>query len=643
MDNKTIGWNFPPNGGGEEDGYNNPGIAHFKGAPLPSLAREILQNSLDAAESDKSQVHVSFELIDIPTKDIGGDDLRKIIERCLQKATVEEDEDVAISELKEASKLISDKTITCLRISDRQTTGLRGKYWKALVKESGTSRKGQDGAGGSHGIGKNAPFILSTLRTIFYWTCWYEKDKPIEKMQGKSILMSHRMGEKMRQGTGFYGIVEECKEIVGSKIYDKFRIVDGYDKPIQGTSISIIGFKEEDKWRDHIGENIIANFFYAIDHSMLSVTIEPENNSDEFEINAETLSNYFEKISTKSDSEDLSDDVEDSLYVSKALRELYLSDEEPFVKDDPDFGKCKLWIRTGDGLPKKVGFIRKSGMLITTQQKGLMQFPGKKDFIALCVMEDQRGNDLLRGMENVQHDQFEYKRLPEEEQDRGRKALERIKKWIRKKINDIAGSTSGGNVSVLAELSNKLPDLISDDEFENSKLDKDGNIEEGFATKIAIELKPIRKKANSYVRNNQDDEIMADGEDQGSEGGSGIGNGGKGGSIEGPGEGEGKGGTGTRGGEKGRKVIQLSKIRRKKLGHGNYRLSFVPEASGTANIQIKEAGDSVFAIQDYIRAAEGSSLSRYVLEKGKRCYLDIISDEPLEDRALHLAAVTEEK
>ena len=50
MTSGEIGWHFPPTSGGREDGFNDPGAAHFSGAPLSSLARETIQNSLDAPD-----------------------------------------------------------------------------------------------------------------------------------------------------------------------------------------------------------------------------------------------------------------------------------------------------------------------------------------------------------------------------------------------------------------------------------------------------------------------------------------------------------------------------------------------------------------------------------------------------------------
>lgn len=63
-----IGWEFPIDGAGQWEGFNHPGIEHFRGNVMGSLAREIIQNSLDARST--FPVSVSFQLRDIPAKDI---------------------------------------------------------------------------------------------------------------------------------------------------------------------------------------------------------------------------------------------------------------------------------------------------------------------------------------------------------------------------------------------------------------------------------------------------------------------------------------------------------------------------------------------------------------------------------------------
>ena len=54
--NGDFGWRFPPTNGGRVDGFNDPGIAHFSGSPYSSLARETIQNSLDARDNHDEPV-----------------------------------------------------------------------------------------------------------------------------------------------------------------------------------------------------------------------------------------------------------------------------------------------------------------------------------------------------------------------------------------------------------------------------------------------------------------------------------------------------------------------------------------------------------------------------------------------------------
>ena len=83
---EKIGWRFPPTNGGRIDGFNDPGIAHFNGAPLANLARETIQNSLDASLASEEPVHVSFELIPLHPDKVGGSELTKAIDASIQTA-----------------------------------------------------------------------------------------------------------------------------------------------------------------------------------------------------------------------------------------------------------------------------------------------------------------------------------------------------------------------------------------------------------------------------------------------------------------------------------------------------------------------------------------------------------------------------
>lgn len=69
----TNEWNFPHNGFGQVRGVSDAGIETFTGTEIQSLAREICQNSLDAAmEGKNATVRVEFEQYRISSSDIPG-------------------------------------------------------------------------------------------------------------------------------------------------------------------------------------------------------------------------------------------------------------------------------------------------------------------------------------------------------------------------------------------------------------------------------------------------------------------------------------------------------------------------------------------------------------------------------------------
>ena len=642
-----IGWEFPLTNGGREDGYNDPGIAIFNGAPLSSLARETIQNSLDAPGSPNEPVHVSFELIDLPPKEIGGDELMAAIKACIQE---ENDSTATKNALRTARKTLKRSNLTCLRTSDRNTTGLQGNKWRTLVKMQGASHKpGTEGAGGSHGIGKYAPFAVSTLRTVFYWTCYQENGSKKECFQGKSVLMSHQGKRGKTQGTGFYGIKEQCRELTNRKIPKRFRVLREDGKtPVQGTSLSIIGFHKTEDWRRRIASSVIENFLYAVDRGKLTVLVEPDPHQTELElleIDGNTLPRWFDYLDENPIGTDDSGEVGDNaLRDTRAFWEI--SHGIPTAEtQDKDLGHCQLWIRVAENLPSKVALIRRTGMLVTDQQTSLLRFPGYQDFAALCVFEDPSGNELLRNMENPQHNRFEPERLPENEKEQGRRALNRITKWIRAEIRKAAGPPESGPSTVLAELAVYLPHPQPEGPFEDADGNGESSKEPGFGHRVKPTLKPVRRSTPTGFASDEEatEGDGSDGEDTGNAGGGGEGANSGGGGSGGPGEGDGEGGTGGSGGGLVKsKPIPVSGVRLLPInGQKNcYRLSFQADGDGVAQLELQEAGDSSTIRRDDIRAIDdGTSLDSVHLHMGRRTELCITADAPIGDRAWCLRAV----
>lgn len=646
--NETIGWHFPPTNGGMGAGFNDPGIAHFTGAPLASLARETIQNSLDARLASGNPVRVDFELISLNPEIVGRDELANAITACLQIAK-ESNDTIAIAPLEEASRTINSKAIHCLRVSDRNTTGLLGDHWRNLVKMQGVSYKPElegQGAGGSHGIGKYAPFAVSALRSVFYWTYFSEDGKNQERFQGKSVLMSHcgADGEET-QGTGFYGFKKDCRELTGQELTEQipaqFRVFNLARLPQQGTSLTILGFRETDNWRKRIATSVIENFFFAIGTGSLTVIVEPDDSSDLMELERDTIDKWFQHLMDDEDPGDSEAAADNPLRDAQIFWEL--SKGEPIAeKQDGDLGHCKLWLRTDVGLPGKVAFVRGTGMLVTTRQKGLIRFSGFRDFAALCVFEDPEGNELLRRMENPQHDQFEPDRLPKEKRERGRKALKRVTDWVRSEIKKHAGPPEGGKRTVISELSQYLPDYQPEESFDDSNSDKDeGNSEPGFGDKVAVSLKPVRRPVPPRLPGNDGSNSEGDGEDLGNEGGAGTGNNGGGEGDGGQGEGGGQGGTGTRGGSSNKQSVPVSAVRILPIAERENccRLSFLAEADGIVRLNLAEAGDSSSIPRNDVRAISSKiSLDRMRVKNGQRIEVEITADEPIDGRAWRLSA-----
>ena len=634
-----IGWNFPPTNGGIGTGINDPGMAHFTGQPLESLARETIQNSLDARLDHDQPVHVSFEVLEFDLDKVGRNELKIAIESCKLQVDIESDSTDAAA-LREAGESVEAKQIPCLRISDRNTTGLIGENWRALVKMQGLSHKPDvQGAGGSHGIGKYAPFSVSTLRTVFYWTCFSDSGAKLEKMQGKSVLISHMdSNNEETQGTGFFGIRHKCGELT-EQIPEIFRITDENEQPVTGTSVTVMGFREVQGWQERIAASVIRSFFYAIGNGQLTVIVEPDDESNLMEMNQNSIDDWFKHLQDLDSLDEAG--VSDSVRNAKIFWEL--SRGEPFAeKQDGDLGHCRLWISTAEGLPKKAAFVRCTGMLVTTAQSGLLHFPSYKDFAALCVFEDPKGNELLRRMENPKHDQFEPNRLPKDERERGRKALKRITDWVRSEIRKCAGPPEGGKKTILSELAVYLPDFQPEEAFETSAHEDESNGEPGFGSKVQISLKPIRRPTLPKIPEGDDIEIEGDGDDTGIEGGAGTGGNGNGSGNGGTGEGDGIGGSGTRGGSTNRQIVPVASVRILPITgkENHYQLSFLAERDGIVRLTLDEAGDSSAMPRTDVYAVDGDkSLDQVHVKRGQRTSIDISAEGPIDDRAWRLSAV----
>ena len=647
-----IGWKFPRTDGGMESGINDAGIVTFDGAPLPSLAREVIQNSVDARDDPAKPVHITFELRDIGTNEIGGHELAQHLDECIVAWASDQK---ARDALQAARSVLDNEKVSLLGVLDKNTTGLVDKTWRGLVKVTGASFKRSEDAGGSFGVGKAAPFTVSPLRAVFYWSAFHEQGQIVEQFQGKAVLVSHRHdfgdGLEITQNVGFFGLTDGC-EALRTGIPSVFRHLESR-RPVQGAAVWVAGFNPKQhggQWQSAIRRSVLENFFYAIHKSDLEVLWEPGGDDDL--LTSGTLSRQFDLLV------DPSKDLEDGDAIDRARLYWELVRRGPPTEEMPvpDLGIVKLWIATEDefpgwNLPNRVALIRGTGMIVTDLQDGY-RFRGLRDYVAVCVIDDEEANKLLRRMENPAHDKFEYRRLPEHEQDRGRLALDRLRRAIREQLG-IHAAPPPIEVSAVID---ELTEYLFDDRpgpFEGTA-DKDG-AEAAFGEVGAVKRKQPRLRVRPPVALDEEDVEGGDGGDGDESGESGGGRQGPGGGVlsengsgDGPGEGSGNGGTGPGGGSKGRRILELEDVRvlHDPTDPKRASIRFTAPTTLAATLLIDEAGDAS-AIQRadltiFDEHGEVWSDGQRTFEAGIRYELTIVGEQPLADAAWQVAALVQD-
>jgi len=603
----SIDWHFPPSNGGSYDGFNDAGIETFTGARFDGLAREIIQNSLDAAIDNQTRITVEFDFIRIAREDFPGQaNLLSTMKKCEKESNDEKGKAFFKSAVQELQK----PKIPCLRITDSGTTGLRGDYrhrrgeWYAITKARGVSDKSDPTAGGSYGIGKNAPFAVSSLRTVFYSTLYNDNGKTVRRAQGKSILMSHptKDNKDYTQATGFYGedscmpIEDDVPEILLPKE--------------QGCVVFIPGFTTKPQWQYEIMATVISNFFCAIEWGNLQILIQDEKENIEM-IEKDNLEICFEKIEQKA--KELAINPE-KVMNSRQYYQTMKSPDSVKQSELSSLGHCKMWVKLGEGLPKQVALLRKTGMLITDDQKGLKRWTGRMDFAGVFLCDSDQGNKLLRDMENPQHNAFEPERAIPDQRKKCEKALRDLAKWIRDSIDELAKERET-DVSQLDELNEFFPDTNPPETIPGDEGERD------IEGRPVYSPKPLKRP--SIKTETWEDQVGEDG------GANEISDGdanNSSASIYGSGEGDGAEGSGTK------KLAQAVEIQNVRVvphatNSTEKKVNFTPMKSGDINIVLDIMGDDGGKERIGVYPFTGA-------KRGKRASLTVVLDNPVNDSVM---------
>ena len=519
-------WIFPLNNFGQINGIADSGVETFRGTPIKSLAREICQNSLDAKLQNDQPVKVVFSTFQVATIQVPGiDDLKGAFVKALDFWRLQSS-DKAKKFFNEAIGASNQPTITCLRISDFNTTGLTGSDaaynspWCNLIKSTGASDKSES-SGGSFGIGKFAPYACSSFRTVFYSTC--DKDGHAA-YQGVSRLTSFKMDssdDSITQGVGYYG-GEKCTPIFKSYSLDP---AFARDNSTSGTDIFVVGFSHDDAWKKELIASVLDSFLLAVFNGNLIVEV------DDIVIDAHTLPQLIPAYT-----DDFNENADKYYQVLTADEAIAKS----FDADIFGMGKVTLRMMIEPGMHRKCAMVRKTGMKIMDRGGISSTIP----FSGVLFIEGEELNAFLRSLENPQHTKWEPDRS--DNKSYARKVIAQINKFISDSLMNMQELDTRNAIDPSV---GEFLAFIDEKEKEDSKnQDRQEAISDKFK-RTEIKPTPVKVPANSNMGqegNNEDtrDDDNGDiieegppGEGSGGQNGNGEGGGGGGGQFAGGGNG----------------------------------------------------------------------------------------------------------
>lgn len=457
-------WYFPYGKDIEKESVNNARIETFRDNILESLTREICQNSLDASSDSNKPVKVSFNQKLVGTHAIlDRESFKKYI---IPKARKTWKNDKNAQEfLNFYENILNQRNIKILKISDYNTTGLMEENWESLIENAGISVKADISSAGSFGIGKAAPFASSDLRMVFYNTKLKNGE---EKSIGVTKFVSYDRPDGMTaQGVGYLG--------EGARRPMRNQISFGFEERTEcGTDIYVIGFNQDNCWKNVMVGSVLENFLISIYNEKLVVDVEGTiiDKNTMGELIAELDDRRYKQIKNYH-----------SVLVDDNAKEIYLDDR--FIRFGFEEKDGVLLLSKGEMANRSILMTRKAGMKILDRKNihGSIQFNG------IFQAEGEKFNEVLKEMENPNHNDWiatRYTKNPRE----AKRLLDAIYRFIKDNV-----------IKHYQEKIEESVDAFGIKDFLPNNLDKDTNNEDGDKEKGSLDnhieeviLKPRKVK-----------------------------------------------------------------------------------------------------------------------------------------------------
>ena len=251
----------------------------FKTGKWAFLTREVIQNSLDALDPNKGRLIVKMSLDNIETKILPDKD--NIIRHLQGTLSISGIKDRCKKFCDAAIKTLNSNNIKILKVSDYNTKGVTGSTckndelnskWNALIYDEGNSQKDSDNSTGSFGAGKNAPFALSGINTVFYSTLDIDS---VYAFEGVSKLFTSYIDNKKVEEKIYYAKRNDDGTLSALNKKDAEEKVDKYFlREKTGTDLYILAIDyNEDQIKTEIIQAVVENFFWLLSEDKLEVEV----------------------------------------------------------------------------------------------------------------------------------------------------------------------------------------------------------------------------------------------------------------------------------------------------------------------------------------------------------------------------------
>lgn len=446
----NVKWNFPHGKKLTPMGVNDPAINSFKSNIIDSLARETIQNSLDARDSKiKEPVKVTFSFSDIETKTLPG--YNELKENTLENAVKfwkKKGNEDTVKFLEKFQSVIEANKVKILKISDYNTCGLDDTSYDALVLGNGYSEKSNENAAGSKGIGKAAPFAASDLRLVFYNTV--PKDGVI-RHAGVLNFVSFNPPETepdvVTQSRALYQ--DEKAEYVPGQINFGF---EERQKNEYGTDLFVVGLRNSDEdWENKIIFSTVNNFLVSILENKLVVVV------NERVIDKETIQKVLidlKCVNWNFDEKRLLESTENYYEAYTSPEKLEFNLDESFkVKYDfiKELSDGKLILLKKDKANRSILQTRISGMKIYDRRN----ISRSINFTGIFRATGKELDKFLRALENTNHDNWSPDQLSDNRKE-AKAFLDDLYRWFKDKVIDSFVSDSADSIDAIG-LSSFLP------------------------------------------------------------------------------------------------------------------------------------------------------------------------------------------